>query len=148
MAYVKQNFVDGNVLYASELNHIEDGIADAYVKPASGIPTADIANDAITAVKIAANAVSTLYTATIPANGWTSGSNYATQDITVSGLLSTDNIILDVAMPSSSGASERQAINEAWGLVYEAYPLTNGLRVRVTDAPDIDIPIKMLCIRK
>lgn len=52
MAYVKQNFVDGNVLYASELNHIEDGIADAYVKPANGIPTADIANGAVTTAKI------------------------------------------------------------------------------------------------
>lgn len=28
MAYVKQNFVDGNVLHASELNYIEDGIAE------------------------------------------------------------------------------------------------------------------------
>lgn len=52
MAYVKQNFVDGNVLYASELNHIEDGIADAYVKPASGIPASDIASSAVTSAKI------------------------------------------------------------------------------------------------
>ena len=29
MSYVKQNFVDGNVLTAAELNHIEDGIAAA-----------------------------------------------------------------------------------------------------------------------
>ena len=26
MAYQKQNFLDGDVLYATQLNHVEDGI--------------------------------------------------------------------------------------------------------------------------
>lgn len=35
MSYVKQNFVDGNVLTAAELNHIEDGIAAVEVDAAA-----------------------------------------------------------------------------------------------------------------
>lgn len=61
MAYVKQNFVDGNVLYASELNHIEDGIADAALDDLSNVADATVAGKigtgAITATKIASNAV-------------------------------------------------------------------------------------------
>ena len=32
MAYEKQNFADGQPLQARQLNHMEDGIADALVK--------------------------------------------------------------------------------------------------------------------
>lgn len=32
MAYEKQNFTDGKVLTAAQLNHMEDGIADAVTK--------------------------------------------------------------------------------------------------------------------
>ena len=35
MSYVKQNFVDGNILTAAELNHIEDGIAAVEVDAAA-----------------------------------------------------------------------------------------------------------------
>lgn len=59
MAYVKQNFVDGNVLHASELNHMEEGIGNAYIKPSGGIPSADIASSAITSAKIASSAIAT-----------------------------------------------------------------------------------------
>lgn len=150
MAYVKQNFVDGNVLYASELNHIEDGIADAYIKPSGGIPTADIANGAVTAVKIAANAVSTLYTATIPANGWgemeASGSSIV--QVTVQGLLSTDQPIVDLAIMSISGVANRIAANEAWGNIFQASTAANRIDFRTTEIPEMDLPIKILCIRK
>jgi hypothetical protein len=47
MAYVKQNFQDGNVLTAAELNHIEDGIvdvqslADDALTPETGVMVAE-----------------------------------------------------------------------------------------------------------
>lgn len=47
MAYVKQNFQDGNVLTAAELNHIEDGIIDVQdvatlaLTPETGVAVAE-----------------------------------------------------------------------------------------------------------
>lgn len=46
MAYEKQNFEDGNVLTAAELNHIENGLvaietsADAALDPSTGVTIA------------------------------------------------------------------------------------------------------------
>lgn len=151
MAYVKQNFVDGNVLYASELNHIEDGIADAYVKPASGIPTADIANGAVTAAKIAANAVSTLYTATLLANGWEDeGGSVPTykQVVNVAGILSTDRPTIDLDFSIGTWSRVTQvAVNEEWRVV-RAWTGNGTLTVRMSEPPTQDIPIQILCIRK
>lgn len=154
MAYVKQNFVDGNVLYASELNHIEDGIADAALNDLSNVTNATVAGKigtgAITAAKIAANAVSTLYTATIPANGWeameSSGSSIV--QVTVQGLLSTDQPIVDLAIMSISGVANRIAANEAWGNIFQASTAANRIDFCATEIPTMDLPIKILCIRK
>lgn len=153
MAYVKQNFVDGNVLYASELNHIEDGIADAALDDLSNVTNATVAGKigtgAITATKIASNAVSTLYTATIPANGWTAfGGRYYNQIVTVQGVLSTDNPVVDVNMAQVSGADGKEAANEAWGTIFYANASANAIQFYANDIPTIDIPIKILCIRK
>nr|DAM97892.1 MAG TPA: hypothetical protein [Caudoviricetes sp.] len=44
MAYTKQNFVDGNTLHASELNHIENGITDIETQLSSDYVTKDTYN--------------------------------------------------------------------------------------------------------
>lgn len=159
MAYVKQNFVDGNVLNASELNHMEDGIGDAYIKPSGGIPSGDIANGAITtakyangsvtAEKIAANAVSTIYTATIPhlSSSWTEQGGLPFCAITVNGLLASDSPIIDVLVDFENPGIV-QAV-EDWGLCLSAVAYAaNTLVVLFSDIPSVDIPIKILCVRK
>lgn len=153
MAYVKQNFVDGNVLHASELNHIEDGIADAALDDLSNVTNATVAGKigtgAITATKIAANAVSTLYTATVPANGWVEQSGAYINTVTVNGLLASDNPIIDWRMDGVSTYEVMQEQIEAWNSISVAIAYAdNTLVVTAMDAPTVNIPVKILCIRK
>ena len=44
MAYTKQTWQTGDTITAEKLNHIEDGVGDAYQKPSGGIPDTDIAS--------------------------------------------------------------------------------------------------------
>lgn len=65
MAYTKQTWTDGQTVYASQLNHIEDGIeaveaeipTDAYEKPSTGIPATDLAQAVQTSLEKADNAI-------------------------------------------------------------------------------------------
>lgn len=91
--------------------------------------------------EISAGAVSTLYTATIPVSGWSDGVNV----VSVSGILASDNPIIDVDMTNASDMSELQ---EAWGNVLRITTGNGSLTVHAVDAPEVDIPIRILCIRK
>lgn len=149
MAYVKQNFVDGNVLYASELNHIEDGIADAALNDLSNVTNATVAGKigtgAITAAKIAANAVSTVYTATIP-TGWSGSAAPYSKAVTISGIAASDQPIIDLSPSSDYETAEPQI--EQWGYVYRAVTAANEITFYATEKPDVELPVKVRCIRK
>ena len=102
---------------------------------------------AVKATHIAKGAVSQTLTGTLLANGWTDGGSYAVQTITVSGLLSTDAVIVD-AMVYALTLEGKIAVDEAWGNVYFVSVQNNALQVYSTVVPDMDIPIKMVVIRK
>lgn len=145
MAYTKQNFIDGEVLTAAKLNHMEDGIGDAYVKPDTGIPTGDIANNAVTAVKIANNAVSDYYTTTIGTT-WEGSNAPYTQSITVMGVTNNDKPIVGVVYSDIYDTAEAQ--REAWSLIYRIVATTNLITVYATDKTEVEIPIQFTCVRK
>lgn len=42
--YEKYTWVTGEIITAEKLNHLEDGIEDAYQKPSGGIPKTDLAS--------------------------------------------------------------------------------------------------------
>lgn len=120
-----------------------------YIKPSNGIPSTDLANGAVTKVKIANNAVSTMYTATIPhlSSRWTKQGGFPFCTITVNGLLVSDNPIIDVLVDFEN-SNIIQAV-EDWGLCLSASVYAgNTLAVVFSDIPSVDIPIKILCIRK
>ena len=74
MAYTKQTWADGQTVYASQMNHIEDGIeaveaeipTDAYVKPSGGIPATDLASTVQTSLGKADTALQTETDPTVP----------------------------------------------------------------------------------
>lgn len=135
MAYTKQNFIDGEVLTAAKLNHMEDGIGDAYVKPSDGIPAGDIAN----------NAVSDYYTATI-SNTWENDNAPYTQSITIMGITNNDKPIIGVLYSDIYETAEAQ--RDAWGQIYRIIATTNLLTVYATDKTETEIPIQLMCVRK
>lgn len=113
-----------------------------YVKPSGGIPASDIA----------ANAVSTMYTVTIPQTAWepmgSNGSSYAS--ISVPGILNSDSPIISLEIMAISGVANRIAADEAWSHVFQASTASAGgsIGFRATEIPTMDLPIQILCIRK
>lgn len=123
----------------SDLSNVSDG----------AIAGSKIANGGITASKIADGAVSTLYTTTILSNAssWTLISGVYVSQITVNGLLATDNPIVEFTVnPSQAGSAPQQL--EAWLRCLFATAEDGVLDVVFPEIPSIDIPIKILCIRK
>ena len=94
--------------------------------------------------------LSVLYTANVPADGWTQNSGYAQQIITMSGLLTTDTFLVDVNMPQTANVSTQQEYLDAWATIGKAQCITNGqLRLTVFGtAPNASFPIKVLAVRK
>lgn len=88
------------------------------------------------------------YTATIPTSGWTMSDGWGRVDITVSGLLATDSPIVDVDLSTATDSNTIISQAEYWGNVFRVTALANKVRVYAYEAPSMDIPMKMVVIRK
>lgn len=88
------------------------------------------------------------YTTTLSANGWSTDSYGAYRNITVSGVSSTDKVIVDVNIGSITGVVERKKAAEEWGKVFQFTVNSSNILVRAIETPSVDLPIKILCIRK
>lgn len=113
------------------------------------VSNAKLADNCVTNDKLADNAVSTLYTATIPhaAASWTSAGGVYYTTVPVNGLLITDSPIIDVLVDAGNPNAMQEI--EDWGLCIFAFAYAaNTLVVTFSDIPSVDIPVKLLCIRK
>lgn len=110
--------------------------------------TQKIADGAVTAAKIANGAVSQTFTATIPASGWSMSDGWGYINIAVQGLLATDSPIIDIDMGAISGTENLLYGAEYWGNIFRATSYANSIRIYAYEAPSMDIPIKMVVIRK
>lgn len=88
------------------------------------------------------------YTTTLTSSGWSTDSYGAYRNITVSGVSSTDKVIVDVNIGSITGVVERKKAAEEWGKVFQFTVNSSNILVRATETPSVDLPIKILCIRK
>ena len=110
------------------------------------VAAGNIATGAITREKLAANAVSSTYTATIPTTGWPSQAPY-TRTIDVDNLLSTDNPIVDIKMDGVSSGNVEDVLS-AFSKVYRMTAGAGTLTVYALEKPSIAIPLRILCIRR
>ena len=120
-------------------------LADGSVK------TNNLAPNAVTFDKIAKDAVSQTFTVTVPASGWMKYTNTCGQSVAVSGLKTTDTLIVDIDMTDVSNGIDMAAVSEAWSAIYKAKCSTNGylfLEFALDGLPEIDIPVKVVAIRK
>ena len=86
------------------------------------------------------------FTAALQAAYWLGSTAPYTQTVTVTGLLSTDRPIVDVALTGT--AETDMPILEAWGLVSRITTAENSITaVCYEDKPEVDIPIQMEVIR-
>ncbi len=126
--------------------------ADVGARPVTWTPTASEVgaipntNGAVTAEKIASGAVSSTYTATIPASGWTGSAAPYTNTVTVSGILAADNPLVDLV--ASSTFATAQAEIEAWGYVYKAVTAANKVTFYATEKPAVSVNVQLKAVRK
>lgn len=118
--------------------------------PHGSIGTPELMDSAVTSAKIAANAVSTEYTATIPANGWVEHGAFIQNDVAVQGITEYDNPIVDLNLTNQPFAT-KVLIVEQYQKVMMIWTKANKIEVyaeTAAGAPDLDLPIHILCIRK
>ena len=124
------------------------------------IDTAHLANDSVVTSKIVDNAVSIVDTAVIhkrtdsnDISPWvadtTSNAAPYTQEIVVASILADDSPIIDVSPSSVDYTSVANQIN-AWSEIYriETLPNGGGLKVYAHYPTQVDITIKIMCVRK
>jgi hypothetical protein len=76
---------------------------------------------------------------------WTGTEAPFTKTQTVSGILSTDNPIVDVVMSGTFGTDETRA--EQWGQVYRITTSTNEITLSAFEKPTVELPIQIKVVR-
>ena len=110
------------------------------------VTSAKLADDAVNADKIAANAVSVSYAVDLEVSGWAGSSAPYTQEISVSGIKSTDNPIIDVSFSGTYSTDKNRY--DQFALVYRAKTASNKITFYATEEPTVKLPVRILCIRK
>lgn len=143
---------DGNVTSAKLAagavteEKIGDGAVTAAKIGDGAVTTDKLGDGAVTAAKIADGAVSAKYTGTLTANAWSGSAAPFTQKLTITGMLAADVPIVDVTMSGTYATDE--ARDNAWGNIYRAVPAANKLTFYAKKKPTVDLPVRILCVRK
>lgn len=87
------------------------------------------------------------YTATIPTSGWTSYTGYVTISVNITGITSTDTLIIDINLNGKT-ITEKQSISENWGNILDIQNANGSITVTASQTPTVSIPIKILAIRR
>lgn len=126
----KTNWQLDDIVMPDDMNRIEGGIVD-------------LENNVDT------KATKTMYTATIPTTGWTgySGLPGGYIDVTVTGLLSTDNPLISPVItlsPQATGLLEQ----ESWNKITKIVASNDKIRVYCyEEIPTTPVNIQIMCIR-
>ena len=111
----------------------------------ASVTTAKIADANVTAAKIASEAVSKVFSASI-ATGWSGSAAPYSKAVTVTGLLATDNPIIDIVPSTTYSTAQNQM--DAWAEVFRFSVANNTLTAYAHSKPSVAIPIKIICVRK
>lgn len=122
------------------------GITNASVGIADkSIDTNKLVDGSVTAAKIANEAVSKVFSASIPVN-WNGSEAPFSAQISINGVSASDVPIVDL-IPSSDYETAQQE-TEAWGYIYRIIAKNNGITCYATEKPKVALNVQMRCIRK
>ena len=99
-------------------------------------------NDTETALPT--KATTATYTATLNTT-WTGTAAPFTKAQTVTGILATDNPIIDVEMSGTYATDEARA--KAWGHIYRAVTTANTVTFYAKEKPTVELPIQLKVVR-
>lgn len=87
----------------------------------------------------------TVYTATIPSASWTGGSAPYSKAVTVTGLLSTDEPIVDLVLTGTYATDVTMRDN--WSKIYRGVTSSNTITFYADSVPSADISIQLVVVR-
>lgn len=109
------------------------------------VQTGNLAGGCVTEPKIAAGAVSRTFTGTLTAAGWSGSAAPYSQQLSAA-VTAEDAPIVDVQM---SGTYETdKARGEQFAAIYRAVAAAGKITFYAGEKPEVDLPVKILCIRK
>lgn len=85
------------------------------------------------------------YSGTLSSANWSGDAAPYSYTLTVSGILATDNPIIDVVM--SGTYSTDIARNEAWQHIYRAVTAANTITFYAEEKPNVDLPVQITSMR-
>ena len=85
------------------------------------------------------------YTATVPTTGWSGSAAPYSIDVTVTGILESDNPIVDMISSSTYETAQNQA--DAWGEIYKITAGTNKITLYSNSVSATEIPIQLKVVR-
>jgi hypothetical protein len=123
------------------------GVQTTLASSTTAIPRADAVHTAIGTVQTAVDgkATTATFTGTIGAGSW-SGSGPFTKEITVTGILDTDNPIIDLDL-STVAFADVEARQAEWGKIYRAVTSTNTITFSATEALTLAFPFTAKVVR-
>lgn len=94
---------------------------------------------------LGAKASTTTYTGTLASASWTGASAPYSQTITVTGIASTDNAVVDVTQSGTYATDQTLLANFA--LVYRMVSGTNQVTAYATAIPAVNLPLQFKVVR-
>lgn len=130
----------------TETNNLLDNKVDktSVVQATGNSTTSVMSQDAVT-TQLNGKATTTVYTAALPAVNWSSSAPY-TQTINISGILATDNPIVDVVLDANTSTAMTQI--SAWLCVSKIVTSDGSITATcLENKPITDIPIQLKVVR-
>ena len=133
---------DGSV----KTDSIEDGAVKTSKIYDGAVTAAKLGTGAVGAEKIAENAVSQMYTGSLTVAGWAGENAPFTQEVTISGILTNDEPIIDVVLSSTYETAMQE--DDQWGNIYKATTAEDSITFYAKEKPTVALTFKARCIRK
>ena len=110
----------------------------------SNMQTIDLAFTSLGS-QVSSKAETSTFIATIPSQGWNGADAPYSIDVTVNGILATDNPVVDIL--SSSDYATAQLEQDAWAQVYRITTAANQIAVYAKSVPSVPLSIQLKVVR-
>ena len=169
MAYTpKTNWKSNDIVKETDFNRIEKGISDLYtgdafseiteiteVKDTDTFSIFRVVDSALVQYKTKISAITKLlekvfaktqtFQTDVLSSSWNGSSAPYTVDLTLSGIKSTDNPIVDLIVDSTLSTAQSEVEN--WSYVYKILTNDNGIKLFATEKPTVDLSLQLKVVR-